>query len=180
MFLTRILIASLTVNIFNFAQKPAPNTHVILENISGNQQVGFQSTGEKGKAAFQYLNESRYRLKIVFPRQEGKWIKEKRRHSTLTKAAYNPKTKTYYYQGKEGYFELKFSHIWRIDKEQFKAVFREGRNTDEPEITIAEFQARKSGAGLQMQVKAITAARFKKKTKNGENDITLISIPGIK
>ena len=168
------------INIFLFGHKPAPNAKVILENSSGRQQVGFQSTGEKGKAAFQYLNEGSYRLKIIFPQQEGKWIKEKRRHSTLTKAAYNPKNKTYYYQAKEGFFAIKFSHVRRIDKEQFKAVFREERNSEEPSVVIAEFQTRKSGAGIQIQIKAITASTFKKKTRNGENDITLLSIPGIK
>ncbi|MBN2636161.1 MAG: hypothetical protein JXR61_07810 [Prolixibacteraceae bacterium] len=168
------------ISIFIFAQKPATDARVILENVSGNQQAGFQLTGEKGKAGFQYLNESNYRVKIVFPKQQGKWIKERPWQSTLTKAAYNPKNKTYYYQGNEGYFAIKFSHVKRIEKEQFKAVFREERNAEEPQITVAEFHSRKSGAGIQMQIKAITAARFKKKTRNGENDITLLSIPGIK
>ena len=168
------------LNFFLFAQKPATNARIILENVSVKQRAGFQQTGEKGKAGFQFLNDGTYQVKVVFPQQEGKWIKEKRRHSTLTKAAYNPKNKTYYYQGTEGYFTVKFTNVRRIEKESVKVVFREERNTDEPSIVIAEFQTRKSGAGIQMQIKAITAARFKNKTRDGENDITLLSFPGIK
>lgn len=87
-----------------FSGKPAQNAKVILEDISGKREIGSQIVGEKGKATFQYLNEGSYRLAIEFPQQEGKWIKEKARHRTLTKASFNEKNKTYYYQGTEGFF----------------------------------------------------------------------------
>ncbi len=180
MYLVRIITVLITVNLFNLFQKPAINARVILEDVSGRQQAGYQIVGEKGKAAFQYLNRGNYRLKIIFPQQEGKWVKEKPRHSTLTKAAFNPKNKTYYYQGKEGYFSVKFNRIRKVNKDQFKAIFREDRREDDNGILIADFQTRKNGAGLLLTVKAITAARFKKKTRNGENDITLLSIPNMK
>ena len=175
----RLGFLMLLLNVFLFAQKPAINARVILEDAKG-EQVGSQTIGEKGKAAFQYLNDGNYRLKIVFPQQEGKWIKEKRRYNNLVKASYNPKNKTYYYQGKEGYFSVKFSHVKRIEKDQFKAIFSEDRRGNRTGIAIAAFQTKKSGAGLQVTVNAITAARFKKKTRKGENNITLLSIPNIK
>ena len=179
MFLVRIFLVLITVHLFNFSQKPAINARVILEDAKG-EQVGSQTAGEKGKAAFQYLNEGTYRLKIVFPQQEGKWIKEKRRYNNLIKASYNPKNKTYYYQGKEGYFSIKFSDVRRIEKDQFKAVFSEDRRGNRTGITIAGFQTKRSGAGIQVTINAITAARFKKKTRKGEYKISLLSIPNIK
>ena len=179
MFLIRILLVLMTVNLFNFSQKPAIDTRVILEDTRG-KQVGSQTVGKKGKAAFQYLNEGNYRLKIIFPQQEGKWIKEKRRYTTLIKASYNPRNKTYYYQGEEGYFAVKFSHIKRVENDQFKAIFSEDRRGSRTGIVIAEFQSRRSGAGIQITINAITAARFKKKTRKGEYNITLLSIPSIK
>ena len=179
MFIARIFAVLITIHLFNFSQKPAVNTRVVLASAKG-EQVGSQMIGEKGKAAFQYLNEGNYQLKIDFSQQEGKWIKEKRRHSTLIKASYNPKNKTYYYQGQEGYFAIRLSHIKKIENDQFKVIFREDRKEKGTRIVIAEFQARKNGAGLQVTVNAITAARFKKKTRKGEYNITMLSIPNIK
>ena len=169
----------LLLNVFLFSQKPAINARVILEDTKG-EQVGYQIVGDKGKAAFQYLNDGTYRVKIIFPQQEGKWIKEKRSYNNLIKASYNPKNKTYYYQGNEGYFSVKFSHLRRVEDDQFKAIFSEDRRGSRTGVAIAEFQSKKSGAGLQVAVSAITATRFKKKTRKGEYNITLLSIPNIK
>ncbi len=83
----RLLIFLLTFSSFLFQRKPATNALVILEDTKLRKQIGYQETGEKGKAGFQYLNEGSYRLLIEFPQQEGKWIKEKKKHSTLAKAS---------------------------------------------------------------------------------------------
>lgn len=48
---------------------------IIFEDTKLRKQVGYQETGEKWKAGFQYLNEGSYRLLIEFPQLDGKWIK---------------------------------------------------------------------------------------------------------
>jgi hypothetical protein len=176
----RLLILLLTFSSFFFHKKPATNALVILEDAKLHKQIGYQETGEKGKAGFQYLNEGSYQLLIVFPQQEGKWIKEKKQHSTLAKASFDEKNKTYYYQGSEGYFAIKFESTRRIDRDQFKPVFRELRGERERQIVIAEFQTRKDGARVELTINAITAKKFKKVTQRIQNDISTISIQGIK
>jgi len=176
----RLLILLLTFSSIFFQKKPATNARVIIEDAKLRKQVGSQVTGEKGKAGFQYLNEGSYRLLIEFPQQEGKWIKEKKQHSTLAKASFNEKSRTYYYQGTEGYFAIKFNATRRIDSDQFKAVFREVRGERERQIVIAEFQTRKDGARIELTINAVTAKKFKKATQKIENDISTISIQGIK
>jgi len=176
----RLLIILLTFSSFLFQKKPATNALVILEDAKLRKQVGYQETGEKGKAGFQYLNEGSYRLLIEFPQQEGKWIKEKKQHSTLAKASFNPRNRTYYYQGTEGYFAIKFEATRRVDSDEFKPVFREVRGERERQIVIAEFQTRKDGARVELTINAITAKKFKKATHKVENDISTISIQGIK
>ena len=104
-----------------FIGKPAEKTEVYLEK--GGQLIAFQATGEKGKVSFKHLDEGSYKLLLVFPQQEGKYMKEKPKHETVTKATYNPKNKTYYYQGTEGFFSIKFRDISRIRSENFSAVF---------------------------------------------------------
>ena len=76
----RLLILLLTFSSFLFQKKPATNALVILEDTRLHKQVGYQETGEKGKAGFQYLNEGNYQLLIEFPQQEGKWIKTKKQN----------------------------------------------------------------------------------------------------
>ena len=176
----KLLFILLTFSSFFFHKKPATNALVILEDARLRKQVGYQETGEKGKAGFQYLNEGSYRLLIEFPQQEGKWIKEKKQNSTLAKASFNEKNRTYYYQGTEGYFAIKFEATRRIGSDEFKPVFREVRGERERQIVIAEFQTRKSGARIELTINAITAKKFKKATKKIQNDISTISIQGIK
>ena len=117
---------------------------------------------------------------IEFPQQEGKWIKEKKKHQTLAKATYNEKNNTYYYQGVEGFFSIKFESTRRIDSDEFRPVFREVRGGSDRQIVIAEFETRKDGARIEFTVKALTAGKFKKATQKIENDISTISIQGIK
>ena len=70
----------LTISSFLFQKKEATNAKVILEDARLRKQVGYQETGNKGKAGFQYLSEGSYRLLIEFPQQEGKWLKEKKKN----------------------------------------------------------------------------------------------------
>ena len=60
----KLLILLLTFSSFFFHKKPATNALVILEDVKLRKQVGYQETGEKGKAGFQHLNEGSYRLLI--------------------------------------------------------------------------------------------------------------------
>ena len=175
------LFILLFVTVFSFfVGKPAKDTKVILESISGDKQIGYQTVGEKGKAVFQYLDGGSYRLVIEFPQQEGKWIKEKPKYSTLTKATYNEKKGTYYYQGHEGYFSVKLKKFRKVDRGSFRTVFKEGRGEKANKIVIAEFIAKKNGAQFTLLIKRLTAKQFKKATNKVENDISMISIQGIK
>ena len=161
-------------------KKPAENTEIFLESISKREIVAFQKTSEKGKAEFQYMEEGDYRLQVVFPQQEGKYLKNKRKTRTLTKASYDADSKTYYYQGIEGFFSVKFSGLKRIDSEDFYAVFRENRDENEIRIIIAQFQTRRDGAEISLSVNVLTAAQFKKATDKVGNDISMMSIPNMK
>lgn len=162
-----------------FSGKPAMNAKIILEDISGANQIGSQVVGEKGKATFLYLNEGSYRLAIEFPQQSGKWIKEKQQHRTLTKATYNEKNGTYYYQGTEGFFSVKLKKFRKVDRDSFRTVFKEGREY-ERKIVIAEFIAKRNNAKFSLQIKKLTAKQFKRATDKIENDISMYSIQGIK
>ncbi len=161
-----------------FSSKPAENTEVYLEK--GRQLIAFQATGKQGKVTFRYLDEGSYRLLLTFPQQKGKFLKEKPRHQTMTKATYNNKTKTYYYQGTEGYFAVKFFGISKIDGENFKAVFKEERDEEDKYNLVAEFGAHKAGASIGVSVKAVTASQFKKAAEKIGHDISTQSIRGIK
>lgn len=175
------LLILLFIAIFPFfSGKPAKDTRVILEDISGKKQIGTQTVGEKGKAIFQYLNNGSYRLAIEFPQQEGKWIEEKSKHRTLTKATYNEKNGTYYYQGIEGFFSVKLKKFRKVDRDSFRTVFKEGRGENENRIVIAEFIAKRNNAQFSLQIKKLTAKQFKKATDKVGNDISMYSIQGIK
>ena len=99
----------------------------------------------------------------------------------MAKASYKEKNRTYYYQGVEGYFAVKFDSFKRIDKDNFKTIFSEQKQEDGKKlIGVAEFQTRKNGARIELKVKAITARKFKRKTLKIHNEISTISIQGIK
>lgn len=175
------LLIILFIAIFPFfSGNPAKDTKVFLQDISGKKQIASQIVGEKGKATFQYFNEGSYRLVIEFPQQEGKWIEEKPKHSTLTKATYNKKNGTYYYQGSEGFFSVKLKKFRKVDNDSFRTVFKEGRGEAERQVVIAEFIAKKNGAKFSLIIKKLTAKQFKKATAKAGNDISMISIQGIK
>ncbi len=163
-----------------FTGKQTPGVSLFLETGSGRELIAFQQTGEKGKASFSFLDAGVYRLLIEFPQQTGRWIEEKPRHSTLAKASYHPKNKTYYYQGTEGYFAIKFSGLRKMEPENFQPVFREIRQEDGNQINVLQFRMRSNGGKINMMVKTLTAAQFKRKAEKAENDISLLSIPGIK
>lgn len=166
--------------VFIFAGKPAQNAKIILEDISGNNEIAAQIVGEKGKASFHYLNGGSYRVAIEFPQQTGKWIEEKPKHSTLTKATYNEKNGTYYYQGSEGFFSVKLKKFRKVDRDSFRTVYKEGRRGDDSKKVIAEFIAKRNNAQFSVQIKKLTAKQFKKATDKIGNDISMYSIQGIK
>ena len=162
-----------------FSGKPAYRAHLYLESLSTRSTYAYQQTGSKGKVAFKYIEQGKYQLIAEFPQQGGKWIKEKRRHSTFTKSSYNPKNKTYYYQGNEGYFAVKLSGLKKIDKANIKGVFREKRGEEGIQIIITQLQATGNGANITISVKALTAAQFKRATDKIQ-DLSMISIPKVK
>lgn len=176
----KLLILLFYLLSFLFGSKPAKNARIIIEDTIHRKQIGYQETGEKGKAGFAYLNKGSYRMMVEFPQQEGKWIKEKDRYETLAKASFNNKNRTYYYQGIEGYFAVRFAGTRRIESDEVKAVFREVRGERANQIVITEFKTRKDGARIEMNIKAITARKYKKQTQKTENDISTLSIPGQK
>lgn len=175
------LLLLLFIGLFPFFNgKPAQEAKVILEDIAGKKQFEMQTVGKKGNATFNHLIGGSYRLAIKFPQQEGRWMKQKPKHSTLTKATFNEKTRTYYYQGSEGFFSVKLNKFRKIDRDSFRAVFKEGRNDANPKIIIAEFIAKRNRAQFSLQIKKLTAKQFKKATGKVENDISIISIQNIK
>ncbi|WP_347839134.1 hypothetical protein [uncultured Draconibacterium sp.] len=161
-----------------FYGRPASNTEVYLDK--GGQLIAFQATGEKGKVHFKYLDQGSYQLSLVFPQQEGKYIKEKTRHESMTKATYNAKNRVYYYQGSEGFFAIKFTGISGIKSQNFAAIFKEEREEEDKYNVIAEFGIHKNGGSIGVFVEAITAAQFKKAADKIGQDISTQSIRGIK
>ena len=89
-----LLLAAIIPVLFG---KPASDAFITLKNSRTQETIAFQKTGAKGKVAFKYLDAGNYQLLIEFPQQKGKWIKEKQRHSSMTKAAYDERSKTYFY-----------------------------------------------------------------------------------
>ena len=120
--------------------------------------VAYQQTGEKGKVSFKHLDEGANQIVLVIPQQDRKLLREKPKHRTLTKATFNPKNKTYYYQGEEGFFAVKLSNLSKIDKNTFSSVFREVRDEDENKIIIARFFVNNKGGDLTLNIEAISAS----------------------
>lgn len=173
------LLVVVFITLFSiFAGKPAAEIEVYLEK--GGGLIAFQATGEQGKVSFSHLDAGSYELLLIFPQQNGKYIKEKPKHQTLTKATYNAKNKTYYYKGTEGYFAVKFFGISKVESENFKAIFKEERDEEGAYNAIAEFGVHKAGGSVGVFVKAITAAQFKKAADKIGQDISTQSIRGIK
>ncbi|NQU85468.1 MAG: hypothetical protein HQ541_06880 [Mariniphaga sp.] len=176
----KILVFVLAGLIPLLSGKPVNNANLFLEKGVNKQLLAFQQTGELGKAAFKYLDAGVYLFLVEFPQQEGKWIKERPRHSTMTKAAYNPKNRTYYYQGIEGFFSIKIKGLRKVEHESFKPVFRERRNEEEMQIVIAQFKVFNKNANITVSINAITAAQFKRAVEKVNGDVSMMSIPGIK
>lgn len=160
--------------------KPVSNAIVFIESPANDKPIAHQITGEKGKASFKFLDAGNYHMLIDFPQQDGKWLEEKSKYYTITKSTYNPKNKTYFYKGTEGYFSIKFSGLRKINSEDFKPVFREIRQEDNRLIHLLNFYIRKNGGQVQVKIKALTAKQYKRKTDRIEQDISEISIPGQK
>ena len=173
-FLLILLVPVLSI----FGGHPAEKVEVYLEK--GKQLIAFQVSGEKGKVTFDHLDEGSYRLLLIFPQQEGKYIKDKPKHRTLTKAAYNSRNKTYYYQGDEGYFAITFVGTSKVKSENFMAVFKEEHDAEDTYNVIAQFGAHGKNASIGISVKALTAAQFKKAAEKTRNDISTLSIPTIR
>ncbi len=172
----------LIISIFSFLipGKPTQNAHVFLEKGNRNSIIAFQQTGSMGKASFHFLDNGNYQLSVKFPQQEGKWIKERPRHQTLTKATFNANLKTYYYQGEEGFFSIKIQGLKKVNTETFNAIYQEKEMEYGMRITIIQFQAKKTGAQISVFVKSLTASQFKRYTGKTESDISTISIRGTK
>lgn len=173
----RLLFLLFAGLILLFGGKPAKNTGLYLEK--GSQLIAYQITGDKGKVSFDYLDEGSYKISVLFPQQEGKYIKDKPKHRTLSKASYNTKKRTYYYQGDEGYFAIKFSGLSKIKSENFNAVFSEEKDGEDTYNVILQFGAHGTNASITVSVEVLTAAQFKKATDKATN-ISNLSIPNIR
>ena len=75
---------------------------------------------------------------------------------------------------------MKFNKARKIDSDSFRAVFKESRGEEEEKFVIAEFIAKRNNAQFSLQIKKLTAKQFKKATDKIGNDISMISIRGIK
>ncbi|WP_167616620.1 hypothetical protein [Maribellus sediminis] len=173
----RLLLILLTGLILLFGGKPAKNTGVYLEK--GSQLIAYQITGEKGKVSFTHLDAGSYRISLLFPQQEGKYMDSKPKHRTMSKASYNAKKKTYYYQGNEGFFAIKFDGMSKIKSENFKAVFKEEKDENDTYKIIVQFGAHGNNASIDIAVEALTASQYKKTTDKA-SDISTLSIPNIR
>ncbi|MFV0593600.1 MAG: hypothetical protein ACK5M7_19670 [Draconibacterium sp.] len=173
-------ILAILLVIFNFLTpgKPAQKAEVYLEK--GTDVIAYQSTGEKGKATFQYLDAGSYRLLFTFPQQNGKFIKDTPKNRTLTKATYNARNKTYYYHGEEGYFSIRFYGLSKIKSENFQAVFSEEKDDDGTYIVVAKFGAHRRNASIGVSVQAITSGQFKKAVEKAGTDLSTLSIPNVR
>lgn len=160
--------------------KPVSKAKLILEPGSGRDVIAVHQTGELGKVGFSYLDAGYYMLYVEFPKQEGKFNKGNTKTTTVTKVTYNGKNRTYYYQGVEGYFSVKMSGLKKINKKSVQAVFRERHKDDKNQILMAQFQAASNGAAITFAVEAITEEQFKRATDKLGNDISTISIQGVK
>ena len=80
----------------------------------------------------------------------------------------------------EGYFAIKFSGLRKIESEKFQPVFREIRLDEGIQINVLQFQTRRKGGQVTVLVKTLTAAQFKRKAEKAANDLSMLSIPGIK
>jgi len=177
----KLLILLMVAAFSIFTGQPAKNAQVFIQDNRTKETVAFQTAGEKGKVEFSYLKEGSYKLLIGFPQQEGKYIKTKAKYITLTKATYNIDAKTYYYQGQEGFFSVKFKGNNRIDTDNLKVIFEEVKTDKKDELLIGmvEFVVRKNGATINVAIKALTAKEYKKATDKLSKDISTISIPTI-
>ena len=173
-----LLLILLTALLSIFGGRPAEKAEIYLEK--GTELIAYQQTGEKGKVSFNHLDAGSYRLLVIFPQQDGKYIKEKPKHRSLTKATYNSRNKTYYYQGKEGFFAIHFSGISNIKSENFQAVYKEERDEEDTDNLIILFGAHRNNASVKISVSAITAAQFQKASEKAGTDISTLSIPNIR
>jgi len=173
-------ILAVLLVIFNFLTpgKPTSKAEIYLEK--GAETIAYQSTGEKGRVIFHHLDAGSYQMLLTFPQQKGKFIKDKNKNRTLTKATYNPKNKTYYYQGEEGYFSIRFYGLSRIKSENFHAAFSEEREEEANYIAVAKFGAHRRNASIGVSIRAITAAQFQKVAEKAGSDLSTLSIPNIK
>lgn len=158
--------------------KNVSKAKIYLEQSNKRQLIAFQQTGESGKVSFKYLDPGTYSLIAEFPQQEGKMVRERPRYSVLTKAAFNQKNKTCYYQGMEGYFSIKIKGLRSSEFERFNPMFRERRGEEGDQILFAQFQALKENAQISLVIKALTDAQYKRAVEKAGNDLSLISIPG--
>lgn len=173
------LLLILFVALFSiFGGKPTEKARIYLEK--GSELIAYQMTGEKGKVTFDHLDAGSYKIMIIFPQQEGRYIKTSSRHRSLTKAAYNSRNKTYYYQGNEGYFAVQFSGIDNVKSENFLTIFEEEHDEENTYNVIARFGAHRNNAGIHISVEALTATQFKKATEKAGSDISTLSIPNIR
>ncbi len=170
-------ILAILLVLFNFLipGKPAPKAGVYLEK--GSELIAYQSAGENGKVIFHHLDAGSYRLSLTFPKQDGKFLKDNPRNRTQTKAAYNPHKKTYYYQGEEGYFVVRFTDLSKVKSENFHASFSEEKDEKNTFVVVTKFGAHRNNASIGVSVRAITAAQFKKAADRAGNDISTLSIP---
>ncbi len=171
-----LLILLLSIWPFNPGRKVI-NAIVTVEDARTGNPVVWQRTGDEGKVSFRFLDAGNYSLAIELPQMGGKWISQKRKQYVATKATYNPKNKTYYYQGDEGFFAVKFMNLRRIDTENFTPVFREIQHEKGYQYVIAQFQLQRNRGQLSVQIKALTAGQFKRAVEKTDTDISMISIP---
>ncbi len=153
------------------------NAIVYLETESGGLPVAFQKTGKAGKVTFAYLDKDVYKLVMSLPQQKGKLTRETEGEPTDLQVAYHTHKRIYFFQGREGYFTLRFTGIKNLSDSNITPMLERDPKLNDRVIT-GKFEVDGNYGSVTLKISALSHKSYRKLIDKYRHDSEMAVIVG--
>lgn len=160
------------------AGKPLVDVKVYVEDLETGDIIASQEPSKQGLVSFNQLKKGTYRLVVVLPKQEGKYIDNK---DKKYRVAYHSAKRIYMLQEPIGFFVFRYSGLKNLTSSKVIPMYETHQlKNNKLRHIIGKFEVKNKQGSLTMEIDALTSRKFQKIMEQVRNDPELVLVSRVK